>query len=343
MKAIIMAGGEGRRLRPVSGDTPKPMARLLGRPVIDHAITLLRQHGFTELIASLGYKADVIESHLGNGREFGIHIKCCTEPKPLGTAGGVKLAWNQFAKGEDILVISGDAACDLDLSLLRQEHLQKRPAVTMALHRHSEPLGYGLVLTDKEGFVSEFIEKPSWERVVTDLVNTGIYILSPEALELVPDDRPFDFAKDLFPILLETGRPILGIPLPGYWCDIGTPEDYYRCNLDALHGRLRLLNPWGKDQPEKAAPPPPPKRRRWTHSAEFPCRDRAALMRVLSENLVEFGADFSDGLTLSLGEGSVHISPASDRGAVIIGAEGENADKLCRQYREVTRKLYEEL
>lgn len=205
MKAIIMAGGEGRRLKPVTGDMPKPLVPLCGRPVMEHIILLLKKHGITDICAALKYRPDDIKAYFGSGERLGVSLSYRVEAEALGTAGGVKNC-EDFYGNEDFLVISGDAACDIDLGELISEHKKRRPAATIALCPESEPLRYGLALCDREGFVRSFVEKPDWRRVVTNLVNTGIYIISPHAMELVPKSAEFDFAKDLFPMLLDKGE-----------------------------------------------------------------------------------------------------------------------------------------
>ena len=227
MKAIIMAGGEGKRLKPVSGDTPKPLVPLCGRPVIEHIVLLLKKHGLTDICASLKYRPEDIKNYFGSGERLGVNMQYRVEHEALGTAGGVKNCAD-FYKNEDFLVISGDAACDFDLTQLMRAHKEHRPAVTIALYPHSEPLRYGLALCGRDHCVHSFIEKPDWEHVVTNLVNTGVYIVSPKAMELVPEGVVFDFAKDLFPALLDRNEKLLGCPLDGYWCDIGTPKSYYQ-------------------------------------------------------------------------------------------------------------------
>ena len=180
MKAVIMAGGEGTRLRAVTGGGAKPLVPLLGRPLMEHILLLLRAHGFTEVCASLGYRADSIRARFGDGSALGLSLCYRTEERPLGTAGGVKNCAD-FIGDDDVLVVSGDAACDFDLGALYRAHRERGAAATLALARCAEPLRYGLAVTDGDGWVRAFIEKPDWGRVVTDLVNTGIYLLSPRA------------------------------------------------------------------------------------------------------------------------------------------------------------------
>lgn len=245
-----MAGGKGTRLRPVCEQMPKPMTGLLGKPLLERLVELLRQNGFTELCLTLGYMPACITDYFGDGAALGVSMRCRVEKTPLGTAGGVR-ACLDFVGDKDFLVISGDAACDFDLADLAREHKKRGGAVTMALCPNPEPLPYGTVLTDRDGRVVSFIEKPSWDRVVTDLVNTGVYMVSPKALRLFPENQPFDFARDLFPLMERRGLPIIGLPMDGYWCDIGSPRSYLRCCLDALDGRLRLP---GETMPGIVAP-----------------------------------------------------------------------------------------
>ena len=227
-------------MRPISSGIPKPMVPLLGKPLIQHITELLRDSGIREIRVTLGYEPEAIIDHLGDGSAFGVEISYHVEKVALGTAGGVR-ACRDFVGDDDFLVISGDAACDFDLAEFIDYHNRYRAAVSMALYSHSEPLQYGLVLTDTVGRVLGFIEKPSWERVITDCVNTGIYIVSSRAMELIPESVSFDFARDLFPMLLRRGEDIRAVRLDGYWCDVGNPESYYRCCMDALEGRLRLI------------------------------------------------------------------------------------------------------
>ena len=310
MKAVILAGGEGTRLRSVTGDLPKPMVPLVGKPVMERIIELLRAQGFLEICAALCYHPEPIMAHFGDGSAFGVQLEYRLETEPRGTAGSV-LACRDFYQDEDFLIISGDAACDFDLRGLMERHRQADAAVTMALFPNAEPLQYGLVLQDKQGFVRHFIEKPDWEHVVTDMVNTGIYVLSPRAMAYVPEGEKFDFAKDLFPLLLECGERILGVPMDGYWCDIGTPRAYYQCSLDVLDGKLGVGAEATQDTSQTQTSQTPGKRYR-----AVPCRDRARLMRTASEALMEFGADFTDGLHMRDGGWELTIRPDANASAL---------------------------
>ena len=239
MKAVIMAGGEGTRLRPLSLGSPKPMTSLLGRPVMEHIINLLKSHGITDICVTLCYKPQSIMDYFGGGERLGARLTYFTEEEPLGTAGSVKNCMEHLGN-EDFLVIGGDCVCDLDLSALIRFHRERKAAATLALYHHKNPLEYGLVLTGRDGRVERFVEKPAWGQVLTDQINTGIYVLSPAAMERVPGDTAWDFGKDLFPALLREEAPLYGLPLEGYWCDVGDCRAYLDCVCDALSGKVKL-------------------------------------------------------------------------------------------------------
>ena len=334
MKAVILAGGKGSRLYAVTrGEVPKPMVPLGGRPVLEWLILRLRQSGIRHICCTLQCLPDQIRDYFGDGERFDVHMEYRQETLPLGTAGAVKNC-RDFAGDEPFFVLSGDGVFDFDLRPMMEAHRRHESAVTMALSPLASPLSYGLALTDSVGRIRGFIEKPVWERVVTDLVNTGIYVLSPTVLDLIPEGVPFDFARDLFPALLDAGQPLFGLPLEGYWRDIGEPESYYQCNLDALQGRLRLP---GSEEAAKAEPPSPrPQRYRCSLTVEAP--RRARLMRAVSAALMEAGADFTDGITLNTVPGGLHIAAASAAPAVLI--ESDNPD-TAERYRKLVDNINE--
>lgn len=336
MKAIIMAGGEGTRLKSVTGELPKPMALLAGKPVLEHILALLKRCGIDSVCMSLHYRPEVIIDYFGDGSRFGMSIKHHVERRALGTAGGIK-ACADFYGDRDFLVISGDCACDFDLRALMEAHHRHKPAVTMALYSSPVPLQYGTVLTDGLGRVVSFTEKPEWSRVVSDLVNTGIYIISPKAMELVPEGAEFDFSKNLFPLLMERGMEIRALPMEGYWCDIGTPRAFHQCNLDALDGRLEVELPPPAAQRISGAERP----RFFGARRELGCTARARAMRFISQSLMEAGADFSDGVSLCTGSGEVHICPSPERESIIITAEAGSPEKsmeLAKKYEQLVKK-----
>jgi mannose-1-phosphate guanylyltransferase/phosphomannomutase len=241
MKAVVMAGGEGTRLRPLTSNQPKPMVPIVGKPCMEHIVELLREHGFDDVVVTLAFMPQAIRGYFGNGESLGITLAYSVEESPAGTAGSVKLA--EEAIDETFLVISGDALCDIDLTSLVAFHREKGAQVTIALKSVPNPLEFGIVVTDEDGRIERFLEKPSWGQVFTDTINTGIYVLEPEVLRHVPDDRPHDFSKELFPLLLEMGKPLYGYVADGYWQDIGNLEQYRQANFDALDERVRLNIP----------------------------------------------------------------------------------------------------
>ncbi|HKP17705.1 MAG TPA: sugar phosphate nucleotidyltransferase [Gaiellaceae bacterium] len=241
MRAVVMAGGEGTRLRPLTSNQPKPMVPIVGKPCMEHIIELLRMHGFEDVIVTVAFLPQSIRSYFGTGESLGVRVEYSVEESPLGTAGSVRLAYGKL--DDTVLVISGDALCDVDLTELVDFHRERRAAVTIGLKSVENPLEFGIVVTDEDGRIERFLEKPSWGQVFSDTINTGIYVLEPEVLEHVPTDRPYDFSKELFPLLLEMGRPLYGKVLDGYWQDIGNIDQFRQANFDALDGRVALNVP----------------------------------------------------------------------------------------------------
>ncbi|MCI8622400.1 MAG: NTP transferase domain-containing protein [Provencibacterium sp.] len=240
MKAVIMAGGEGSRLRPLTLDTPKPMTRLCGKPVIEYILALLKRHGVTDCVLSAGYLQNELLAYLEARQPDGLSIRLAGEEHPLGTAGGVKNAVG--LANEEILVMSGDALCDIDLSAALKRHRDSGAAATLVVKQVEDPREYGLILTSEEGLVTGFIEKPPLSQATTNLANTGIYILSPETLELIPPGEKYDFAGDLFPRMLAQHKRLSTYRTAGYWCDIGELQSYLQCQYDLLQGRIGGLS-----------------------------------------------------------------------------------------------------
>jgi mannose-1-phosphate guanylyltransferase/phosphomannomutase len=241
MKAVVMAGGEGTRLRPLTSNQPKPMVPVVGKPCMEHIIELLRRYGFDEVIVTLAFLPQAIQSYFGDGDSLGIPIEYSLEETPLGTAGSVRQAAGRL--DDTFLVISGDALTDVDLRQLVDFHREREAAVTIGLKAVDNPLDFGIVVTGEDGRIERFLEKPSWGQVFSDTINTGIYVLDPEVLRHVPEGQPFDFSKELFPLLLEMGRPMYGLALDGYWQDIGNLDQYRQANFDALDERVVLTIP----------------------------------------------------------------------------------------------------
>jgi mannose-1-phosphate guanylyltransferase / phosphomannomutase len=236
-----MAGGEGTRLRPLTSNQPKPMVPIVGKPCMEHILELLKRHGFDDVIVTLAFLPQAIRSYFGDGEGLGLRIEYSVEESPLGTAGSVRLASGRL--DDTVLVISGDALCDIDLGTLVEFHRERQSAVTIALKSVENPLEFGIVVTGEDGRIERFLEKPSWGQVFSDTINTGIYVLEPDVLKHVPTDRPYDFSKELFPLLLEMGRPLYGVVCEGYWQDIGNLDQFRQANFDALDGSVELEIP----------------------------------------------------------------------------------------------------
>ncbi|MGE4483643.1 MAG: sugar phosphate nucleotidyltransferase [Oscillospiraceae bacterium] len=239
MKAIVMAGGEGTRLRPLTINRPKPMINLMDKPVLEYILALLKQNAMTEVCLTLRYMPDCVTGYFGDGSNFGMRIESRVEREPLGTAGSVR-SCADFLNGEDFIVISGDAVCDFDLKACAEFHRRKDAEVTIVLCGAAEPLEYGLAVTGRDGRIERFVEKPAWDGVVTDLVNTGIYIIKNSVLSEIPEGKNYDFGRDLFPKLLAEGRRIYGVRADGYWCDVGSAKAYLGCCMDVLKGKVKI-------------------------------------------------------------------------------------------------------
>lgn len=238
MKAVIMAGGQGTRLRPLTSNQPKPMLPVVNRPIMEHILNLLKKCGFQEMVVTLQFLPTLITNYFGDGTEWGVSLEYATEFVPLGTAGSVKNSSSLL--GETFLVISGDALTDIDLNRVVEFHRRKKAMVTITLIRVENPLEFGIVVTDAEGRIERFLEKPNWGQVFSDTINTGIYVLEPEVLDFIPEGQAYDFSKDLFPRLLEEGYPLYGYVAEGYWCDIGNFEQYVAAHRDILDGKVKI-------------------------------------------------------------------------------------------------------
>ncbi len=241
LKAVVMGGGEGSRLRPLTCRLPKPMVPLCNQPVMEYLLQLLRRHECTHIYVTLHYLADEIISHFGNGSDFGLRMHYSVEQEPMGTAGSVGLLRNSL--DNTFFVVSGDALTDFDLQRALRYHKEKKAKATLVLTSVPNPLEFGVVVTDNDGRVQRFLEKPSWGEVFSDTVNTGIYILEPDVLDLIPPNTPYDFSKDLFTKMLEEKMPLYGYVATGYWCDIGNLDQYRQAHQDLCHGRVHLSMP----------------------------------------------------------------------------------------------------
>ena len=238
MKAVIMAGGFGTRLRPLTCNTPKPMVPLMNKPMMAHIVSLLKMHGLNDIIATLFYSPEAITSFFGDGSSMGVKMQYVRADADYGTAGSVRNATKGM--NERILIISGDVLTDFDLTAALRYHESKHAKATIVLTHAKNPLQFGVVITGDDGKITRFLEKPSWGEVFSDTINTGIYILEPEVLEMIPYRQDYDFSKDLFPLLLRQDLGLYGYTTDGYWRDIGNLNEYQDAHMDVLSGSVKL-------------------------------------------------------------------------------------------------------
>jgi mannose-1-phosphate guanylyltransferase len=234
MRALVLAGGEGTRLQPLTQTTPKPVMPLAGRPFLSFMLDWLRRHGVEEVILSCGFGSDAVRRVLGDIYE-GMRLRYVVETETLGTAGPVRLAHDEGLAGERLLVLNGDVLTDVDLDAELRQHERTNARVTLALVAVDDSSSYGVVPTDAEGRVQAFLEK-SEGPAPTNRVNAGAYVLEPEVIEGIPQGRAVSFEREIFPALVGDG--LYGWPADGYWIDIGTPERYLEATWDLLGGRV---------------------------------------------------------------------------------------------------------
>lgn len=236
MQAVILAGGKGTRLRPLTLHTPKPVMPLAGRPFLFYQLELLKRVDIKDVVLSLSYQPQKIEDVFGDGSHYGMRISYTVEPQPLGTAGAYKNARDII--DSPTVVFNGDILTDVDLAEVVAFHDARKAAVTIVLTPVENPRAYGLVETEEDGRVRRFLEKPKGDEITTNTINAGIYVIDPEVLKHIPANEVFSFEYDLFPSLLEKGVPVYAFVSSRYWIDIGTPRRYLTASLDLLAGRL---------------------------------------------------------------------------------------------------------
>jgi len=237
MKAIILVGGQGTRLRPLTVNTPKAMVAVLNKPFLEHIISHLVSHSITDIILAQGHLSQPITDYFGDGSHFGAHLVYTTEDKPLGTGGAVKNSESRL--GDSFLVLNGDIFTDLDISSMIAFHRDKKAELTISTTPVDDPTSYGLIETDADSRITHFLEKPDWHQVTTDMINAGTYIMSSSVLKMVPVDTHTSFEREVFPRLLKEGRPVYAYSSDAYWIDIGRPESYFELNTDLLLGKSR--------------------------------------------------------------------------------------------------------
>lgn len=238
MKAVIMAGGFGTRIQPLTSSLPKPMIPLFNRPIMLHIVELLKKHDITDLVMLLYHQPFVIKNFFRDGADFGVRITYVTPLQDLGTAGAVKAAEKYL--DEPFLVISGDLLTDFNLKKVLDFHNDNKAKATITLTSVKDPLQFGVVITDREKRITQFLEKPGWGEVISDTINTGIYVLEPEILSYIPEGENFDFSQDLFPLMLKKNDALFGYPAKGYWRDIGNTDSYREACHDIFKGKIDL-------------------------------------------------------------------------------------------------------
>jgi mannose-1-phosphate guanylyltransferase/phosphomannomutase len=238
MKAVIMAGGFGTRLRPLTVDLPKPMAPMVNKPMIERIIELLKKHGITDLIILLYFQPETIKDYFQDGSKFGVNIKYVKSDADFGTAGAVRLGYEDLR--ERFLVISGDVLTDFNLTEAINFHHNKKAKASIVLTHSKNPLQFGVVITKEDGKITRFLEKPTWGEVFSDTINTGIYIFEPEVLDKIPFKQEFDFSKNLFPLLLKEDIGLFGYIAEGYWRDVGNLNEYLDAHMDCLSGNVDI-------------------------------------------------------------------------------------------------------
>lgn len=242
--AVILIGGQGTRLRPLTIDTPKPLLPVVNRPFLHYQFDVLKSHGVRDVVLCAQYRSEAFERAVGTGRALGMRIKIVREDRPLGTGGALKNAERQIASRGTFLVLNGDVLNAFDVRAFLSMHRKKRAMATLALTRSvSDPTVYGLVRTARDGRIEAFLEKPSWDEVVSDTINAGAYLFEPEVLDLIPGDEPCSLEREVFPRLLQSGQRFFGHETGGYWIDIGSVDRYLQVHLDILGGRTPFKVP----------------------------------------------------------------------------------------------------
>jgi mannose-1-phosphate guanylyltransferase len=237
MKAVILVGGLGTRLRPLTCNTPKPMIPLVNQPFIEHMLENLRDQGIEEVILAVQYLADRFRQSLGDGSRLGLKLHIIEEPEPRGTAGAVKNVEHML--DDTTFVFNGDVMTDLDLRAMLEYHRERASKLTIALTPVEDPTSFGLVETDTSGRIQRFIEKPRESEITTNMINAGTYVIEPDVFRYVPPAQYYMFERGLFPVLLQTGDPMYGYPSRAYWTDVGKPQTYLEVHHDILIGKVR--------------------------------------------------------------------------------------------------------
>ncbi len=241
LSAVVLVGGEGTRLRPLTYSLPKSMVPVLNKPFLEHTIAYLKEFGINNIILTLSYFPEAIQSYFADGSRCGVELVYAIEDVPLGTAGAIKNVGHHLER--TFIVLNGDVFTDLDIGDMVRFHRRKKAKITIALTRVDNPCAFGVVETDDEGKIRRFIEKPAPEEVTSHWINAGIYVIEPEVLEHVPAGTHYMFERGLFPLLLDMGEPLYGYHYDGYWLDMGTPEKYLCLNRDLVSAKVGSFLP----------------------------------------------------------------------------------------------------
>lgn len=242
MKTILLVGGLGMRLRPLTNNIAKPMIPLINKPFVEYTINLLKQHGLNEIIFSSYYLPEDIKSYFGNGSKFGVSIEYCLEESPLGTAGAVKHC-ESLLDNESFIIFNGDILTDLDMTAFVEFHKRKSAIATVSLGKVIDPTTYGMVDVADAGKVLRWYEKPSWSEATSRWVNIGACILEPQVLDYIPKNQKVSIERETFPYMINNGMPVFGYQSPAYWLDIGTPSKYLKAQRHILTGVIPITNP----------------------------------------------------------------------------------------------------
>lgn len=241
VRAMMMAAGAGTRLRPLTLQTPKPLAPVANKPVMEHALENAARHGLKDIVINLHHGAEQIQNHFGDGSRWGLRLRYSVEKKLMGTAGGVK-KMEDFLGGSTFMVLSGDGLSEINLSAAFAFHKKRRSFATMVLKHADSKYEYGVTITDRRGRIAKFFEKPLWSDVFADTVNTGVYVFEPEVFRHIPAGTPHDFGNQVWPGLLKKKKPIHGFLTDDYWCDVGNLVEYRKSQRDAMSGAMKHAN-----------------------------------------------------------------------------------------------------
>jgi len=241
MKAVILVGGEGTRLQPLTCNTPKALVPVLNTPFLEHVIRHLSKHGIKDVVLTIGHLAEPIKSYFGDGSRLGVRLNYAVEDTPLGTAGGIKNTEGYL--DDTFLALNGDIFSDLDITAMLKFHHERKAKATISLTPVEDPTAYGLIETDAAGRIMQFLEKPDPSQITTNMINAGTYVLEPDVLARIPSQTRVSIERETFPSLLEDGEPVYAYPSTGYWMDTGTPEKYLQLHRDLLAGKSSHYTP----------------------------------------------------------------------------------------------------